>query len=77
MKFWISFKEFASDPVRAILFLTTMAVGFLYVENRTVYQKMIQEQEKRITEIKEDNRLQKAEIDTLRETVYRLLVECE
>jgi hypothetical protein len=36
MKLLVSFKEFAADPVKALLFLMVCAVGYLYIENRMI-----------------------------------------
>ena len=46
--FPISFKEFASDPVKAILFLCLMAIMYLYIDNKMVYKEQIKKDETRI-----------------------------
>jgi hypothetical protein len=38
----ISFKEFAKDPVKGLLFLVIIAVGYLYVDNKTNYTSQIE-----------------------------------
>lgn len=38
----ISFKEFSKDPVKGILFITLMAIGYLYVDNKMNYQGQIE-----------------------------------
>ena len=48
MKFFISFKEFASDPIKATLFLALISIGYLYFDNKSILQKQIDKQEKRI-----------------------------
>ena len=56
MKFIISFKEFASDPIKATLFLALISIGYLYFDNKSILQTQIDKQEKRIealeTEVK-------------------------
>jgi hypothetical protein len=42
MQLPISFKEFAKDPVKGLLFLVIMAVGYLYVDNKTNYTSQIE-----------------------------------
>ena len=38
MKLPISFKDFAKDPVKGLLFIVLMAVGYLYYDNKASYQ---------------------------------------
>ena len=38
----ISFKEFSKDPVKGVLFITLMAIGYLYVDNKMNYQGQIE-----------------------------------
>jgi len=49
--FPVSFKEFASDPVKAILFLSLCAIMYLYIDNKLVYNKMIDDQYIRIEKL--------------------------
>jgi hypothetical protein len=42
MQMPISFKEFAKDPVKGLLFLVIIAVGYLYVDNKTNYTSQIE-----------------------------------
>ena len=51
-KFFISFKEFAKDPVKAMLFIALIAIGYLYLDNKSVYQDQIDRQDIRIKELK-------------------------
>ena len=37
----ISFKDFAKDPVKGLLFLVLIAVGYLYVDNKMNYTSQI------------------------------------
>ena len=49
--FPVSFKEFASDPVKAILFLAVIAIMYLYIDNKVVYQDVIIAQGVRIEKL--------------------------
>jgi hypothetical protein len=69
MKLLVSFKEFAADPVKALLFLMVCAVGYLYIENRMIYTRIIEKQDKDIYELKE-------QVKTLDSTVIQLIREC-
>ena len=53
-KFFISFKEFASDPVKAMLFIALIAIGYLYLDNKSVYQDQIDNQKGEIIELKNE-----------------------
>jgi hypothetical protein len=41
MEMPISFKDFAKDPVKGLLFLVLIAVGYLYVDNKMNYTSQI------------------------------------
>jgi hypothetical protein len=45
MAFPIKFKEFVKDPVKGILFLSLMAIMYLYIDNKMVYVKQIEKLE--------------------------------
>lgn len=57
--FPLSFKEFVTDPVKAILFLSLMAIMYLYIDNKMVYKGQIEKQEKRIEML--ENKVDKLE----------------
>ena len=42
MEMPISFKDFSEDPVKGLLFLVIMAVGYLYVDNKMNYTSQIE-----------------------------------
>jgi hypothetical protein len=44
----ISFKDFSKDPVKGMLFLVLMAIGYLYVDGKMNYTSQIETQAKRI-----------------------------
>ena len=48
MKLPISFKDFAKEPVKALLFLVTLAVVYLYVDGKVNYNNQIEKQGKKI-----------------------------
>lgn len=47
----VSFKDFAKDPVKAILFLAMCAIMYLYIDNKLVYKNQIDKQEQRIEKL--------------------------
>lgn len=47
----ITFKQFVTDPIKAILFLTLIAIMYLYIDNKLVYKRQIEKQEARITKL--------------------------
>lgn len=42
MKMPISFEQFAKDPVKGLLFIVLLSVGYLYFDNKTNYQGQIE-----------------------------------
>lgn len=50
MKMPISFKDFAKDPVKGLLFIVILAVGYLYYDNKASYQKQTDEYKAQYTE---------------------------
>jgi prefoldin subunit 5 len=44
----ISFKEFAKEPVKGLLFIVIIAVGYLYVDGKINYTDQIETQGKKI-----------------------------
>ena len=53
MKLPVSFKEFVSDPIKAILFLCLMAIMYLYIDNKMVYKEQIKRDEERIQKLED------------------------
>lgn len=41
MKMPVSFKDFAKDPVKALLFITLSAIAYLYIDNKMNYQDQV------------------------------------
>jgi hypothetical protein len=44
----ISFKEFAKEPVKGLLFIVIIAIGYLYVDGKVNYNSQIESQGKKI-----------------------------
>jgi hypothetical protein len=44
MKLPIDFNQFSKDPVKGLLFLVIMAVGYLYIDNKVNYTDQIETQ---------------------------------
>ena len=44
----ISFKEFSKDPVKGMLFIVLIAIGYLYVDGKMNYTSQIENQSKKI-----------------------------
>jgi hypothetical protein len=42
MKLPISFDQFSKDPVKGLLFIMILTVGYLYVDNKMNYQAQIE-----------------------------------
>lgn len=64
----ISFKEFSKDPVKGLMFICIIAVGYLYVDIKMSNQE---------NSGKQDNRIEKleAKVETLQNEVVRLVSE--
>ena len=60
----ISFKDFAKDPVKGLLFMVILAVGYLYLDNKTNYTSQIEKCEKNVIELN-------IKVDKLQERVHR------
>ena len=44
----ISFKEFAKEPVKGLLFIVIIAIGYLYIDGKVNYNNQIEKQGKKI-----------------------------
>lgn len=44
----ITFKEFAKEPVKGLLFIVIIAIGYLYVDGKINYNNQIENQGKKI-----------------------------
>jgi len=54
LNFALQFKEFVKNPVLAFTFLTLVAVSYLYLDNKMVYESQITRQEQRIDKLEKD-----------------------
>lgn len=52
----ISFKEFLTNPITALLFMCVMALGYLYVEQTSTLEEQVIELRKEVKLLKEDNK---------------------
>lgn len=65
----IKLEEFLKDPIKSILFLTLVAIIYLYVDNKMVYQNQIQKQGQRIEKLETEVKLLQ---DKLLETTLKI-----
>lgn len=47
----VSFKDFVKEPVKAVLFLALLSIGYLYVDNKMNYSKQIEVQNTKIEKL--------------------------
>jgi hypothetical protein len=40
----LSFSEFSKEPVKGVLFMAVLAIGYLYVDNKLTYNEQIEKQ---------------------------------
>ena len=62
----ITFKEFSKDPVKGLLFIVLIAIGYLYVDNKVVTKDHAAKQDIRI------NRLE-VKVDTLTNELEKVI----
>ena len=48
VKMPISFEQFSKDPVKGLLFIVLIAIGYLYVDGKMNYQSQIEKHETKI-----------------------------
>ena len=51
MKLPVSFNQFKKDPVKALLFITLSAIGYLYVDNKLNYQGQVENCQQRTEQL--------------------------
>ena len=68
----MSYKEFLRNTIIGILFLSLIAISYLYIDNKTTYRDVIQKQEARI--IKLENSVEKLQREITRRDSVILLV---
>jgi hypothetical protein len=47
-------KTFISNPLASMLFIVTISIGYLYIENRQVYQQIIESHAKEILHLRNE-----------------------
>ena len=68
----MSYKDFLRNPVIGILFLSLIAISYLYIDNKTTYRDVIETQEARI--VKLENTVEKLQKEiTRRDSVIMLI----
>lgn len=50
----ISFKEFASNPIVALLFMSLIAVGYLYYDNKKTLTSQIEDLQQEVAGLQKD-----------------------
>ena len=63
----ISFKEFSKDPVKGLLFIVLIAIGYLYVDGKMTNKDIITKQDAKIVKLE-------AKVDTL-ENQLRVFIQ--
>ncbi len=67
MKSLISFKDFASNPVSGVLLLSLIAIGYLYVDNKTTLTNQIEALQEEVITLRDDyKKLNDKFIETLK-----------
>jgi predicted regulator of amino acid metabolism with ACT domain len=47
----VSFKEFNKDPIKALLFITLLTIGYLYIDSKMMYTNQIEIQTAKIEKL--------------------------
>jgi len=64
----VSFKEFAKNPIVALLFMCLMAIGYLYVAQTSTLETQVKNLQEEVKLLKEDNK-------KLNEKIIEILTE--
>ena len=72
MKSPISFDQFKKNPIAAIAFLLVIVVGYLYIDNKTVYAQQLNEHKVRIEKLEAEENIMEEKLDEINEK----LLEC-
>ena len=64
IKMPVSYKEFKKDPVKALLFITLSAIGYLYIDNKMNYQGQVENCQTKTIQLEE-------KVETLNERMRR------
>jgi hypothetical protein len=49
----LTFEQFSKDPVKAFLFITLFAIGYLYIDQKMQYTEQIERQGSKIEKLEE------------------------
>ena len=49
----LTFEQFSKDPVKAFLFITLFAIGYLYIDQKLMYTEQIEKQGSKIEKLEE------------------------
>jgi len=67
MKGLINFKDFASNPVSGVLLLSLIAIGYLYVDNKTTLTNQLEVLQDEVITLRDDyKKLNDKFIETLK-----------
>lgn len=72
MKLPISFDQFKKNPIAAIAFLLVIVVGYLYIDNKTVYTQQLNEHKVRIEKLEKEELMMEERL----EEINQKLIEC-
>jgi len=72
MKLPISFDQFKKNPIAAIAFLLVIVVGYLYIDNKTVYAQQLDEHKVRIEKLEKEELMMEERL----EEINQKLIEC-
>lgn len=50
----VSFKEFVKNPIVALLFMCLMAIGYLYIDNKSTLTNQIETLQEEVVTLRED-----------------------
>ena len=65
----VSFKEFVKNPIVALLFMCLMAIGYLYIDNKSTLTNQIEELQGEVKTLRNDY---KALNDKFIETIQKI-----
>ena len=67
MKSLLNFKDFAANPISGILLLSLIAIGYLYVDNKTTLTNQIKVLQEEVITLRDDyKKLNNKFIETLK-----------
>jgi hypothetical protein len=72
MKLPVSFEQFKKNPISAIAFLLVIVVGYLYIDNKTVYSQQLDDFKERIERLEDEEKLMEEKL----EEINQKLLEC-